>query len=59
MKKKTIKATVSAVSIATAFAGISVVQADEVTATQPNESTFQGLGEYNRYGLVGKQLKSK
>ena len=40
MKKKTIKATVSAVSIATAFAGISVVQADEVTATQPNESTL-------------------
>lgn len=40
MKKKTIKATVSAVSIATAFAGFSVVQADEVTATQPNESTL-------------------
>lgn len=40
MKKKTIKATVSAVSIATAFAGISVVQADEVTATQPNDSTL-------------------
>ena len=40
MKKKTIKTTVSAVSIATAFAGISVVQADEVTATQPNESTL-------------------
>lgn len=40
MKKKTIKATVSAVSIATAFAGISVVQADEVTVTQPNESTL-------------------
>ena len=40
MKKKTIKATVSAVSIATAFAGISVVQADEVTATQPNESAL-------------------
>ena len=40
MKKKTIKATVSTVSIATAFAGISVVQADEVTATQPNESTL-------------------
>ena len=37
MKKKTIKATVSAVSIA---AGFSVVQADEVTATQPNESTL-------------------
>ncbi len=34
--KKTIKATVSAVSIATAFAGFSVIQADEVTATQPN-----------------------
>ena len=34
------KQTVSAVSIATAFAGISVVQADEVTATQPNESTL-------------------
>ena len=57
MKKKTIKATVSAVSIATAFAGISVVQADEVTATQPNESTFQDLGEYNHYGLVGRLLK--
>lgn len=40
MKKKTIKATASAVSIATAFAGFSVVQADEVTATQPNESTL-------------------
>ena len=40
MKKKTIKATVSAVSIATAFAGISVVQADEVTASQANESTL-------------------
>lgn len=40
MKKKTIKATVSAVSIATAFAGISVVKADEVTTTQTNESTL-------------------
>lgn len=40
MKKKTIKATVSAVSLASAFAGISVVQADEVTATHPNESTL-------------------
>lgn len=40
MKKKTIKATVSAVSIATAFAGISAVKADEVTATQPNELTL-------------------
>ena len=40
MKKKTIKATVSAVSIATAFAGISVVQADEVTTTQTNEPTL-------------------
>ncbi len=40
MKKKTIKATVSAVSIATAFAGISVVKAEDVTATQPNESAL-------------------
>jgi len=40
MKKKTIKATVSAVSIATAFTGISVVKAEDVTATQPNESAF-------------------
>ena len=39
-EKKTIKATVSAVSIATAFAGISVVKAEDVTATQPNESAL-------------------
>ena len=40
MKRKRSKATVSAVSIATAFAGISVVKAEDVTATQPNESAL-------------------
>ena len=66
MKKKTIKATVSAVSIATAFAGISVVQADEVTlsveSTTPSSTNIKqvdGVFVHNGVATVTKTPTSE